>query len=362
MIRNLHIISPHAPKALENIFSHDLYFLIQELKLQGIAITLHIPFLEQIDPKTYESTNQLYRYQNSNESNSGEVSFQFIHEALENLQTSDGPILFYGNLQSFIHLKNKVAGKRKLFYRQIINEVQNTKELAQLQPWGLHKIKTYLKINQLNALVQKLDDSDIHCLVDQTTSSDLNTCKTEIPFFAGMPFAFFQESNGSFCLFHGNLDEKENEYAAFWLLKHVFNTLEIPFVIAGANPSEELEKAAHLRMHTCLVANPTNSELHELIKKAQVNLLPTFVSKRKDMNLYRCLNLGKHILTNNKGVPSHFRNESITITESPDNFIKKIPQLFEQRFGEENHNKRMDILNNLYQDQISAQKLIRLLF
>jgi hypothetical protein len=41
-------------------------------------------------------------------------------------------------------------------------------------------------------------------------------------------------------------------------LQNVFNKLNLPFVIAGKNPSKRLEQLAHDHQHTCLVANPSD--------------------------------------------------------------------------------------------------------
>ena len=50
---------------------------------------------------------------------------------------------------------------------------------------------------------------------------------------------------GEFALYHGNLEVGENNLAAVFLAKEVFNALDIPLVIAGNNPSEELK---HLKL------------------------------------------------------------------------------------------------------------------
>jgi hypothetical protein len=48
----------------------------------------------------------------------------------------------------------------------------------------------------------------------------------------------------------------ENEQAAIWLMKKVFNDLKIPLVIAGKNPSPKLQRIANKCGNACLVADP----------------------------------------------------------------------------------------------------------
>jgi hypothetical protein len=179
-----------------------------------------------------------------------------------------------------------------------------------------------------------------------------------VPLFTGMPPVFHQKEKGHFCLFHGRLSNEETAYAAFWLLEHVFNTLEMPFVIAGSNPSEHLENAAHVRQHTCLVANPGDKEMQELIKKAQIVLSPTFIQAEGDDNLLQSLALGRHILINPKRSKVKEIKSLCHTAQSPEEFIEKTKQLFETEFTEEEKYARQQVLNDRFKDQESMEKLL----
>ena len=103
-------------------------------------------------------------------------------------------------------------------------------------------------------------------------------------------------------MYHGNLSINENEEAAEWLLKNVFNNLAIPFVIAGKIPSQRLEALAHPHEHTCLVANPSEKEMQDMIAKAQINILPSFNNTGIKLKLLNALYSGRHCLVNKAGV------------------------------------------------------------
>ena len=149
-----------------------------------------------------------------------------------------------------------------------------------------------------------------------------------------------QSGNGSFCLYHGNLGKTEHAYTANWLLQNVFKTLEVPFVVAGDNPSEQLEEAAHEKMHTCLVSNPSEKELQDLIKKAQVNLLPSFVEQCNTGLLYQSLALGRHVLTNSKGACEMGVASTCHVADSNAAFIQMTEALFNQPFDATAHEAR----------------------
>ena len=103
---------------------------------------------------------------------------------------------------------------------------------------------------------------------------------------------------GQFCLYHGNLSVIENEVAALWLLCKVFRELKTPFVIAGRNPTPRLQQAVKGLEHVCLVANPSEGEMQDLIKKAHINILPAFNTTGVKLKLLSALFLGRHCITN----------------------------------------------------------------
>ena len=152
----------------------------------------------------------------------------------------------------------------------------------------------------------------------------------------------FQEGLGGFCLYHGKLSKRENEFSALWLLENVFNTLEIPFVIAGSEASELLETAAHLRLHTCLVNNPNESELQDLIRKSQVVLLPVFCDAIQQYPLELSLSLGKHILINPKANKKMEMGALCQVAENPESYKAQIESLFKEPFTKDMWSERVN--------------------
>ena len=123
------------------------------------------------------------------------------------------------------------------------------------------------------------------CTYACVSAEDINLLKNDLSFtpcrIICLHFPAWQKVNGeegigNLCLYHGNLSVPENEEAAFWLLDKVFSKIRKPFVIAGKKPSRRLQKMAHLCQHTCLVADPTETEMNDLIRKAHINVLPCF--------------------------------------------------------------------------------------
>jgi hypothetical protein len=193
---------------------------------------------------------------------------------------------------------------------------------------------------------------------DNSIGPNQNDKLQHLPLYTGILPLIYQPGKGHFCLFHGRLSNEETSYAAIWLLEHVFNQLEIPFVIAGSNPSAHLENAAHVRQHTCLVANPSEKELQELIKKAQLVLSPAFIQEESDESLLQMLALGRHLLINPKKSTNKTIQASCHIAQTPEEFIEKTSILFETEFSEVEKLERQQIIHTKYQDQENTRKLI----
>ncbi|HCT22512.1 MAG TPA: mannosyltransferase, partial [Chitinophagaceae bacterium] len=81
---------------------------------------------------------------------------------------------------------------------------------------------------------------------------------------------------------------------AAWLLKEVFGKLTIPFVVAGKNPSEKLQELAHAQQHTCIVSNPTELEMQDMIRKAHIHVLPSTHTTGIQIKLLNALYNGRH--------------------------------------------------------------------
>ena len=195
--------------------------------------------------------------------------------------------------------------------------------------WESHLLKKYEQqlVNKATAfwaVTQKDTDyyrNDLHC-----------STMDYLPLFLPDWHVKCLEGMGTFCLYHGNLEVSENEFAAEWLLKNIFNKLEIPLVIAGKNPSAALEKMVHKNMHTCLVANPSEKELQDIISKAQIHILPSFNNTGIKIKLLNALYNGRHCLINPQMVEGTGLEELCISADDVNTFRARVEQLYHQPF------------------------------
>ena len=184
----------------------------------------------------------------------------------------------------------------------------------------------------------------------------------ELPPFVGWEIPLCLEGTGSFCLFHGNLSVAENDRSARWLLEKVFAKMDVPLVIAGKNPSPKLIKLAHRWQHTCIVSNPTAAEMQDLIRKAQIHVLPSFTTTGIKFKLLNAVFCGRHVVANQAMVKDSRLESACHLTENAAGFQSVIMQLFRRSFSEEEVELRSGLLQNYYDNEGHARQLINWLY
>jgi len=371
---HLHIITHQVPYPVDTDAANDVFFAIKAFTEAGIKVHLHC--FEYGKGKQAELDKSCYKvfYYSRNTGHKGIgwfmpyiIGSRANSGLVERLNEDDYPVLFMG-LHTVYPLLSKLFRKqRKILVR--FNRLESTyyRELAKITPWGIRKIyfaaeSLFCKIAENRICSSYSIAASSIELTEALKKKQHKQPVVMINQFRGLPLVNFEPGKGGFCLFHGNLSERENEYAAHWLLEHVFNEIEIPFVIAGERPSTTLEQAAHLRTHTCLVANPGEKELMDLIKKAQVNLMPSFTTAGNTSAVLKSLALGRHVLVNPKGAQYNKLSEVCEVASDPDAFCEAIKVLFEKEFKEDQKNDREGFLNREFHDTENLNQMIKMLY
>lgn len=182
-----------------------------------------------------------------------------------------------------------------------------------------------------------------------------------LPIFSNWQKVSGEEGMGGFCLYHGNLSLPENEKAAIWLINNVFNKIRNPLIIAGKNPSKKLEKIATLCNNHCLVANPSEAEMNDLVQKAHIHVLPCFNEEHSgvSLKLLHALYEGRHCIVNEQMVKNSKLESACHIASTADAFASIIMQLYHQPFTKEEITLRKHLLEETYDNKTNALKLMK---
>jgi arsenate reductase-like glutaredoxin family protein len=369
--RHLHIITHDVPWPADFGGVMDLFYKIKTLHQNGVKIYLHCFVNER--PKQDELNKycaKVYYYQREKSWTRFSFRVPFIvstrksAELLTNLQQDNYPVLIEGVHCSWHlftgHLSNRIVLLRlhnaefEYYHQLALHESSPLKKMYYQHESALLKKYENKLAGKVNINAVSAQDVALYQQYFKAPHID------HLPVFLPYETAAGREGNGCFCLYHANLAINENEAAAIWLLQEVFQDLEIPFVIAGKNPSQKLEFMAHQHAHTCLVSNPSDKELHDMIAKAQINILPSFNNTGVKLKLLNALYNGRHCLVNEAGVTGSGLDNLCTIAETAAEFKTIIKNLYTKPYALEENDKRQQVLQQLYNNQKNADRLIEI--
>jgi len=369
--KHLHIITHDVPWPADFGGVIDQFYKIKTLYQYGVKIHLHC-FVNKRPPqdelKKYCETVSYYKRHTGIRHFSFSipyiVSSRKNNELLKNLSKDNYPVLmeaihssyymYAGELTNRIGLVRLHNAEFEYYHHLAMHEKNVFKKYYYNHESRL--LKKYEKKLAEKVKIAALSGQDVEVYQHLFKANNI----IHLPLFLPYLNAAGKEGIGCFCLYHGNLSINENEEAAIWLLQNVFNDIKIPFVITGKNPSQKLEFLAHQQPHTCLVANPSDKELHDMIAKAQINILPSFNNTGIKLKLLNALYNGRHCLVNKAGVEGSGLNRLCTIAEDADDFKTAIQYLYAIPYPKEENEKRQLLLQQLYNNQKNADKLIEI--
>ena len=282
---------------------------------------------------------------------------------LSKLLKDDYPVLLEGIHCTYFLYTGELKNK-KVFVRLHNVEHEYYEELAKATD-NIFK-KRYLRLESF--LLKKYEKTIADkCMFIAVSEKDKETYQQKfaaknieyMPVFLPFTQIKSETGSGSFCLYHGNLSVPENKKAALWLTKNVFNALDIPLVIAGKNPSKRLMAAMHNNDNFCIASNLTEKEMNDLIKKAHVHILPSLNKTGIKIKLLNALFNGRYVLTNPAAVEENNLESICEVAETASDFRKKITELFQKSFSEQEIEKRKKTLESVYDNNVNALQLIQ---
>ncbi len=353
MSRHVHIICAGTPWPADNSIAIDIFYKIEALHKAGIKIHLHY-FYTTIGCHPTELNKyceSVHSYQSGKSKNGLIVnSCEGDNKLAAIINADNHPVLFEGLKSTGILQQIEKLG-RKILVRMHNDECRHYHHLEKTSVSFFQKFQ--LKRNTI--AIKKYEDSlPKNCLYAFSNAGDVINSKQDhhlinakyLPVFSPFKTVTGKTGIGNFCLYHGNLSDPCNEKAVLWLLSKVYNDIQTPLVIAGKNPGRQLTKQAELYSHTCLIENPSNSEMEDLIGKAQINVLPSFSYKNPELKLTHALLSGRHCVVNDNGATGTDYETACHVGKTASAFKSIILQLYHRPFEEEEIELREKILRN----------------
>lgn len=371
MEKHLHIITLNVPYPADFGGMYDLFYKLPALQNEGVNIHLHCFYKHRKEqPELNKYCKEVFYYERNTGSKSLLSNLPYIvasrrnNELIERLLIDDFPVFMEGVHCTYITNDERFKN-RKMFVR--IHNVENKYYGSLFKTSGSIKNKFYYLFEaiQLKQYEKKLakQATAYWAVTKQDTNyyvHDLD-CKTMdyLPLFIPPWQVSSEVGIGSYCLYHGNLEIEENEYAVMWLLKNVFKNVEIPLVIAGKNPSKKLMALSEKNLFTCTIANPDEAQMQDIISKAHIHVLPSFNNTGIKIKLLNALYNGRHCVVNDAMIAGISFKELCNVVNTPNEFVERILMLYHQSFTTQDKKLRETLLQSEYSNEANAKQIVK---
>jgi len=368
--KHLHIVCLDVPYPADYGGVFDLFYKITALHQEGIKIHLHCFDYgrgKQDDLNKYCA--EVFYYERKRGLKGLSLHLPYIvssrrnDKLLANLLKDDYPILLEGIHCTYYLYKNKLSGRKVFvrlhnvefeYYRQLVKSATSFFRRIYFLVEGI-LLKKYEEEISGKATFIAVAPKDISVYENEFKATDIRYLPVFLPYTAVQG----KEGKGSYCLYHGNLSVAENERAATWLLKNIFDDLSVPIIIAGKNPSKKITRLARQNTNVSIIANPSEREMNKIISKAQINILPSFNSTGIKIKLLNAIFNGRHCIVNGAAVSGTGLEEACCIVSDRASFKKNIMRLFDCSFTNEDIVLREQLLVRLYNNELNARQLIQ---
>jgi hypothetical protein len=369
--KHLHIISLNIPYPADFGGMYDLFYKLPALYNQGVKIHLHCFYKDRSEQSELSKyCEEVFYYPRDTGSKNVISKLPYIVASRSNemlaarLLQDDHPILMEGTHCTFLANDARFK-KRKMFVRVHNIESEYYRQLYKFS----HKLKnkTYylLEANRLYTYERKLSRAvtsfwavsrkDVSYYHDEFNCDNIEYLPLFIPEWKMKA----PEAIGIYCLYHGNLEIEENEFAVLWLLNHVFKKLTIPFTVAGKNPSKKLAKHIQKNKNCTLIANPDDAQMHAIISSAHIHVLPSFNNTGIKIKLLNALYNGRHCVVNDAMIADTTFSSVCHVVNSAGEFKERIQLLYHQPFSKQEKKFRQDILQKEFSNEANAKQIVQ---
>lgn len=372
MADHLHIVSFDVPYPADYGGVVDVFYKIKALYELGVQVHLHcFEYGRGAQPELEKYCREVHYYPRQEGHKGFSLQLPYIvasrndEQLWKRLNADDYPVLFEG-VHCTYGLTSGAVKKKNVAIRLHNTEFEYYKHLGKWETSLVRKAYMRHESRLLKRYEEQLKDYLLLAISQNDCANYRKQFKATninyLPAFIPNNLVTCKSGKGTFALYHGNLSVAENEKTATWLLEKIFNDLvDVPFVIAGKNPSEKLIELAHKQPYTCMVANPSEAELNDLLQKAQLHVLPAMMQSGIKLKLLNALFKGRHVIANSEMMEGTGVEHACQLANNTTETKYQIYRLFHKEFTDEDVHLREDLLQTKFNNKTNAQQLMHAL-
>lgn len=371
MSKHLHVIAFDVPLPANYGGVIDVFYKLKALASQGVKIHLHCyEYGRKQAPELEQYCEEVFYYHRKTTRGYLFRRRPFIavtrssEELVQRLLKDDHPILFEG-LHTCYHLEDeRLSGRFKIVRTHNI-EHDYYRNLAEVEKDFFKKYYFLNEAVKLERFERTLCNAQLIAAISRADAAYLDPKYPNVQHVSAFhpnDKVEISEGMGTFCLYHGSLEIGENNEAALYLVNRIFSKIDVPLIIAGNKPSQELKLAVAKYSNVEIRSNLNTEDIHQLIKDAQINVLPTFQATGIKLKLLAALYMGRHCLVNSFMVENTGLESLCRVENTDKQFAEAVQALFSEEFNGNSVERREEILNARFCNKVNAEKLYSLIF
>lgn len=369
---DIHLITLNIPYPPDYGGMIDSFYRIRALHSLGVKIHLHCFEYGREHSKELELYCETVRYYPRKTGLLSQfslmpyiVSSRKSGKLLENLRKDNYPIFFDGLHTTYYINHPALSGRKKLVRLHNIEHLYYN-NLAENEPNLFKKIFFILEKYRLNLYEKVLDKADQILVISEGDRYILKEKYKNI--VLSHPFHQFSEimclpGKGDYVIWHGDLSVAENSLIADSLIHNIFSKIPYQCVIAGKNPPDKLKSRAKQFSNIRVVSDPDEETMTDLIRNAQVNLLPSKSTNGFKLKIISALFAGRHCLVNSLVAEAYPSIEHLcNVADTDEEVITRLHLLMKETFSEEIIQERKELLIEHFDVIKNAKKLKEAMF
>ena len=363
----IHVVSFNIPYPPDYGGVMDVFYKITALKQMGAGIILHCFTYGRGRSRTLEKEClRVYYYRRDLNLFHIFRKDPFIvvsrrsNQLLQHLLSDTNPILFEGLHTTFLLDHPALEGRLKMVRTHNIEHLYY-RNLAANEKNPLRKLFFRSEARKLERYEPVLAKASL-LLAISPGDTEYFRSKYNNVLFVG-PFHPVDKCNafdgkGDYVLLHGDFSTSDNNASARYILREIAPKWEYRTILAGKKPSEDLIRMASRMNHVKIVANPSQSQMSELISNAQVCLLNATQPSGMKLKLINALCSGRHVVTSEPVVAGTSLESLCSIAHNTDEWISLTDNLMRKDFTPEMRHERDAALYRIADNMSNAERIM----
>jgi hypothetical protein len=368
--KSIHIVSFDVPAPPNYGGVIDVYYKLKALAAEGIRIHLHCFEYGRAEARELESfCEKVYYYKRDMRRYFLFSPLPYIaitrrsEKLMEHLLRDKHPILFEG-LHSCYHLSDPRLKERRKLVRSHNIEHDYYSSLASVEKAFFRRMYFLQEAKKLQRFEKVLELASQVLAISRSDEAELKSRFPQVSLVSAFhpnEKVEIRAGSGDYAMYHGNLEVGENNEAALYLAEQVFAGTDMKLVIAGKNPSAALHNLAARNPNIILKANIPTLEIDELIRGAQINVLPTFQATGIKLKLLAALYHGRHCVVNTPMVRNTGLETLCLVYDDAESMRNGLKACFAKPFDRNDIAAREALLYPNFSNRVSVQKLMELI-